>query len=163
HFPLARTAAFKDVIHIADLTTEPLYLEREARLVSLVDSAGIRTMLLVPMLKETELVGTIVIYSQEVRPFTDRQIGLVKDFAAQPVIAIENTRLLNELRESLEQQTATSEVLRVISSSPGELETVFQTLLGNALRLCVADFGLMFQYNGASIELMAHRGASQAY
>ena len=127
-------------------------------------------MVAVPMLKDDVLIGAIVIYRQEVRPFTDKQIALVQNFAAQAVIAIENTRLLNELRqrtadltESLEQQTATTEVLRVISSSPGELDTVFQTLLGNALRLCVADFGLMFQYDGARLELMAQRGANQAY
>ena len=111
------------------------------------------------MLKEDELVGMIAIYRQEVRPFTDKQIELVKNFAAQAVIAIENTRLLNELRqrtddlsESLEQQTATSEVLKVISSSPGELEPVFQAMLQNAVRICGAKFGQMYSYYGEQFD-----------
>jgi GAF domain-containing protein len=122
------------------------------------------------MLKDDQLIGVITIYRQEVRPFTDKHIALVTNFAAQAVIAIENARLLNELRqrtsdltETLEQQTATSEVLKVISSSPGELEPVFQSLLGNATRLCAADFGLMFQYDGNSFRLMAQLGADQDY
>jgi GAF domain-containing protein len=107
------------------------------------------------MLKENELIGAFVIYRLEVRPFTDKQIALVQNFAAQAVIAIENTRLLNELRESLQQQTATSEVLGVISSSPGELAPVFQTMLANATRICEAKFGTLFRFDGKNFHPVA--------
>src|SRR5262245_44722509 len=148
--PLARIAQNRQIVHITDIRMEPAYVERFPTFVGLVDAAGARTFLAVPMVKENELIGAISIYRQEVRPFSDKEIELVQNFAAQAVIAIENTRLLNELRESLAQQTASSEVLEVISSSPGELEPVFTTMLENALRICEAGIGNLFRYeNGA--------------
>jgi GAF domain-containing protein len=145
HNPLTRVANTKEIQHIPDLTVDQAYIERNPRIVALVESGGARNLLVVPMLKEDELIGAIAIYRQEVRPFTDKQINLVQNFAAQAVIAIENTQLLNELRESLQQQTATSEVLSVIWSSPGELQPVFNTMLENALRICEAKFGVLFR------------------
>src|SRR5262249_9148522 len=131
---------------------------------------GYRAALAVPMLKDGMLVGVIGIYRQEVGPFTDRHIELVRNFAKQAVIAIENTRLLNELRqrtedlsEALEQQTATSQVLQVISSSPGELEPVFQAMLENATRLCEAKFGAMYLSEGSSFRIVAMHNIPPAF
>ncbi|MGB6416097.1 MAG: GAF domain-containing protein, partial [Pseudolabrys sp.] len=161
--PLTRLAASKRVVDIPDLMAEPGYLERDPRFVTLVEAAGARTHVLVPMLKEDELVGAIAIYRQEVRPFTEKQIEMLTNFAAQAVIAIENTRLLNELRESLQQQTATSEVLKVISSSPGELEPVFSAILETATRICEAKFGNLFLYEGGVFRTAALYGAAPAW
>ena len=140
--------ATKEVAHIADAREDPAYVARDPFIVAAVELGGVRTLVVVPMLKENELIGAITIYRQEVRPFTEKQIELVTNFANQAVIAIENARLLNELRKSLDQQTATSEVLQVISSSPGELEPVFATMLENATRICEATFGSMLLYDG---------------
>src|SRR5262245_3510814 len=124
---------------------------------------GARTYYAVPMLKENKLVGAIIIYRQEVRPFTDKQIELVKNFAAQAVIAIENTRLLNELRESLHQQTATAEVLKTISSSTGQLEPVFNAMLENEVRICGAKFGSLVLFEGNAYRLAALHNAPAAF
>jgi GAF domain-containing protein len=161
--PLQRLFSTKEIVHIADLANERAYLERRPRIVLLVEDAGARTLLLVPMLKERELVGAIGIYRTEVRPFSDKQVDLLQNFAAQAVIAIENTRLLTELRESLQQQTATSEVLRIISSSPGELEPVFETMLANAVQICGAKFGVMSLREGDAFRVIATHGAPPAF
>ena len=161
--PLDRLTKTKQVIHIPDLRQDQSYHDGLPRIVSLVNSAGARTHVVVPMLKEDELIGAIVIYRQEVRPFTEKQIALVQNFAAQAVIAIENTRLLNELRESLQQQTATSEVLQVISSSPGELAPVFQAILENATRICGAKLGNLALFDGSELRMAAFHGAPPAF
>src|SRR6202041_2737224 len=109
------------------------------------------------------LIGAIVIYRQEVRPFTDKQVELVKNFAAQAVIAIENTRLLNELRQSLGEQTATTDGLKVISSSPGALEPVFHAMLENATRICSAEFGTLYRYDEVMFHIAAQIGTPAEY
>jgi class 3 adenylate cyclase/putative methionine-R-sulfoxide reductase with GAF domain/DNA-binding FrmR family transcriptional regulator len=168
---LGRLVATKEVVQIADLRTVERYvINRDPFVVAAVELAGIRTLLAVPMLKEGRLVGAIVIYRQEVRPFGDKQTELVKNFASQVVIAIENARLLNELRqrtadlaEALEQQTATSEVLRIISASRGTLEPVFQAMLENATRICGAAFGSMLLCDGDAYRRVALHNAPQKF
>jgi GAF domain-containing protein len=161
--PLARVSRTKEIVHIADVRTTQCYIERDPFFAQLVEVAGARTLLVVPMRKESELIGAIAIYRQEVNPFSDRQVELVRNFAAQAVIAIENTRLLSELRQSLEQQTATSEVLQVISSSPGELEPVFSTMLENATRICGAKFGTLYLYERGAFYATTFHNAPPAF
>jgi GAF domain-containing protein len=167
--PLVHAADTKELVHVTDFSVHPSYQQRDPPAVRLVELAGVRTLVVVPMLKENAMIGAIIIYRTEIQPFADKQIELVKNFAAQAVIAIENTRLLNELRqrtndltESLEQQTATSEVLKVISSSPGELEPVFQTMLGNAVRICDAKFGTLYRIDNATFAPAAEFGLPPA-
>ena len=156
--PLGRVASTKQVVHIADLSKLQSYVERHPFVAAAVELGGFRTALAVPMLKDSKLVGSINIFRQEVRPFAEKQIALVRNFAAQAVIAIENTRLLNELRELLQQQTATADVLKVISSSPGELAPVFEAILGNATRICEAKFGTLTQVVDGIPRLMFQLG-----
>jgi GAF domain-containing protein len=168
--PLGRVASTKQVAQVADITATRPYIERVPSVVTAAELAGYRTVVSVPMLKGVELIGAINLHRQEVRPFTDKQIALMTSFAAQAVIAIENTRLLNELRqrtndlsEALDQQTATSEVLSVISSSPGDLKPVFETMLANAIRLCEAKLGVLFRLEGDAFHAVAQHGDSPAY
>jgi class 3 adenylate cyclase len=161
--PLDRLLKTKSVIYTADETAEPTP-GASARL------GGARSLVGVPMVKQNKLIGAIVIYRQEVRPFTDKQIELVANFAKQAVIAIENTRLLNELRqrtndlsEALERQTATSDVLKIISSSPGDLQPVFNSILANATRICEAKFGTMWLREGDAFRAVALHNAPSAY
>jgi GAF domain len=160
--PTGRMIANKDLVHIADLQAEKAYADKDPWIVAGVELGSVRTVLMVPMLKENELIGAFSVYRQKVQPFNDRQIELSKNFAAQAVIAIENARLLNELRqrttdltEALEQQTATSEVLQVISSTPGDLEPVFATMLERAVRICDAKFGNVYRWDEDGGHLVA--------
>jgi len=167
HVPLARLAATRQVVHIHDVAAERTPLERDARYVSLLEAAGARTMLLVPMLRDEELIGAIVIYGREARPFTDKQIALLENFAAQAGIAMENARLLDEvqahsreLTEALAYRTATSEVLNVISRSPTDTQPVFDAIAESTARVCQAEFCHVFRFDGELIHYMASYGLS---
>ena len=160
--------ASKTVAHIADLAAEEVYTKRRhPGAVAAVELGGVRTVLLVPIVKEDELIGVFSLYRQEVRPFTDKQIALVQNFAAQAVIAIENARLLNDLRqrtsdltESLEQQTATANVLRVISSSSTDIQPVLDTIVRTAGELCASEYAALFRLQDGHYHAAAWNNAA---
>ena len=136
------------LIHITDVSKRDSYKQRDPLTVASVELGGIRTFMAVPLVKEGSLLGAFTLYRQRVEPFTDRQVELIRTFADQAVIAMENARLLTETREALDQQTATAEVLQVINSSPGDLAPVFAAVLEKGVRLCEANFGVLLTYDG---------------
>ena len=153
----------KRSVHQLDIREGDGYRSGQPAARAVADLGGARTMLAVPLIKEDTVIGNVQIYRQEVRAFTAKQIVLLESFAAQAVIAIENTRLITEQREALERQTATAEVLGVINASPGNLAPVFDVLLDKALRLSGAAFGMLRSFDGTRIETLASRGVPEAF
>ena len=156
-------------MHVPNLLVDEAYRKRGPRVVAAVEQGGVQALLSVPMLKDNELVGTITIYRAQTGSFTDKQIELVQNFAAQAVIAIENTRLLNELRQRTDDLTRRwssrprpPRCCRSSRSSPGELEPVFQAMLANAMRICEAKFGILYLYEGDAFRIVALHNAPPA-
>jgi GAF domain-containing protein len=158
---LGRIQRTKQTYQIADITAAATF--DDPLRIATIALAGARTLIGVPMLKDNEVIGVLAIYRKEVRRFTDKQIELVQNFAAQAVIAVENTRLLSELRESLQQQTATADVLQVIARSPGDLQPVFASMLENAIRISEAKFGIIHGWDGENLRLLATHNLPPAF
>jgi GAF domain-containing protein len=160
---LSRLVGGEEFVHIPDITDDPAYRSGFRARRALADLGRARSVLWVSLRKDGNLLGVITVYRQEVRPFSDEQVALLRSFAAQAVIAMDNARLLTEQREALEQQTATAEVLQVINSSPGDLGPVFDAMLDRALRLCGAAIGSLWTYDGERVQAVALRGAPPAF
>src|SRR5262249_37427541 len=163
HNPITRVIKTAQLLHIIDYRTDQAYLDRDPLAVAGIELGGIRTLLVVPMIKDDELLGAIGIFHQEVRPFTGKQIALVASFASQAVIPIENTRLLGQLRESLPQQTAPAHVLKVISRSAFDLQAVLNTLVESAARLCESNAATIWRPTGNVFKLAANYGFSAEF
>jgi class 3 adenylate cyclase/putative methionine-R-sulfoxide reductase with GAF domain len=161
--PMVRAIRSRKPVHVTDMLKDKGYLEGDPLAVSVVKIASIRTLLTVPMLKEGEAIGVVTIYRKEVRTFSDKQVALVSSFAAQAVIAIENTRLLNDLQESLQQQTATANVLKVISRSAFDLQAVLNTLVKSAAHLCEAEMASMNRKFGETYQQISSHGFSPEF
>ena len=146
------------ILHTADMREEAAYHSSQPLTLTAVDLAGVRALLMAPLIKDAEVSGVFAIFRREVRPFSDKQIALLQNFAAQAVIAMENARLLTETREALEQQTATAEVVQVINSSPGDLGPVFEAMLEKAIRLCGGIQGALWTLDEERAKVAASYG-----
>jgi GAF domain-containing protein len=161
--PTARVFHTRKPVQIVDLKADEAYFARDPLAVASVEIGGIRSLIAIPVLKDKTIVGALTIYRREVRTFTEKHIQLVTNFATQAAVAIENARLLSELRESLQEQTATSEVLQVISSSPGDLHPLFEAMLEKAVHICDATFGNIYRWDGNALHLVASHNTPPAF